>query len=517
MAPEAGKYTAFTTPTGGAYQFRVMPFGLKGAPGTFQRMMAQEVLTGYLNKFCLVYLDDIVVYSRTWGEHLQHLGQVLERLSAHRLTCATDKIRLGERSIEYLGFIVNPEGNEAKPEYIRSVLDTPPPRTKKQLLAFLGTCNWLQEYVPRLATTLAPLTDLLREKRGLRWTGPAQRAFEEVKTALNHPLRLARPLKNEKYILQTDASSRGMGAVLFQQPEGEGRRIIAYASAKFSVTEEKYHCNEQECLAVVWAIKRFRPYLEDRPFILRTDSRTVTWLNRFKGTRDKLMRWALLLQEFQFTLEHCPGRHNELPDHLSRNPCEETPEDLGDTERILPPTPKVVEEEEQGPCIGQAATVDLRDMIHDAPSATIRIRRTLTTSPSAQSFCDSTTTQPKPDTRGSDETHRALQRHFYWRGMQQDVRSHIRDCNLCGRVKKASSHPAPISSHTPTEPWKHVALDLMGPYPTTAKQHRYILVITDLFSRDGWRHSRCEQPTPPRSWASWRGKSSRDGDFHKPS
>ncbi|CAB0030098.1 unnamed protein product, partial [Trichogramma brassicae] len=87
---------------------------------------------------------------------------------------------------------------------------------------------------------------------------------------------------------------------------------------------------------------------------------------RFKGTRDKLMRWALLLQEFQFTLEHCPGRHNELPDHLSRNPCEETPEDLGDTERILPPTPKVVEEEEQGPCIGQAATVDLRDMIHDA-------------------------------------------------------------------------------------------------------------------------------------------------------
>ncbi|CAB0033479.1 unnamed protein product [Trichogramma brassicae] len=100
-----------------------------------------------------------------------------------------------------------------------------------------------------------------------------------------------------------------MGAVLFQQqPEGEGRRIIAYASAKFSVTEEKYHCNEQECLAVVWAIKRFRPYLEDRPFILRTDSRTVTWLNRFKGTRDKLMRWALLLQEFQFTLEHCPGR-----------------------------------------------------------------------------------------------------------------------------------------------------------------------------------------------------------------
>ncbi|CAB0036923.1 unnamed protein product [Trichogramma brassicae] len=252
-----------------------------------------------------------------------------------------------------------------------------------------------------------------------------------------------------------------------------GRRIIAYASAKFSVTEEKYHCNEQECLAVVWAIKRFRPYLEDRPFILRTDSRTVTWLNRFKGTRDKLMRWALLLQEFQFTLEHCPGRHNELPDHLSRNPCEETPEDLGDTERILPPTPKVVEEEEQGPCIGQAATVDLRDMIHDAqrndphppdlnhergyrkqgeliwgrPRKGTPWRLYVPTAIRPEllrQYHDSA----EAGHPGSDETHRALQRHFYWRGMQQDVRSHIRDCNLCGRVKKASSHPAPISSHT---------------------------------------------------------------------
>ncbi|CAB0037208.1 unnamed protein product [Trichogramma brassicae] len=265
MAPEAGKYTAFTTPTGGAYQFRVMP-------------------------------------------------------------------------------------------------------TKKQLLAFLGTCNWLQEYVPRLATTLAPLTDLLREKRGLRWTGPAQRAFEEVKTALNHPLRLARPLKNEKYILQTDASSRGMGAVLFQQPEGEGRRIIA-------------------------ATIRIR--------------RTLTTSVGYRKQGELI--W---------------GRPRK-----------------GTPWRLYVPT---------------AIRPELLLQYHDSAEA---------------------------GHPGSDETHRALQRHFYWRGMQQDVRSHIRDCNLCGRVKKASSHPAPISSHTPTEPWKHVALDLMGPYPTTAKQHRYILVITDLFSR----------------------------------
>ncbi|CAB0028468.1 unnamed protein product [Trichogramma brassicae] len=511
MAPEAGK----NTPPSPHRREELInsescPFGLKGAPGTFQqRMMAQEVLTGYLNKFCLVYLDDIVVYSRTWGEHLQHLGQVLERLSAHRLTCATDKIRLGERSIEYLGFIVNPEGNEAKPEYIRSVLDTPPPRTKKQLLAFLGTCNWLQEYVPRLATTLAPLTDLLREKRGLRWTGPAQRAFEEVKTALNHPLRLARPLKNEKYILQTDASSRGMGAVLFQQPEERVGASSRTQAQNFQSPRRNITATSRNASQWYGQSSGSAPTWRDRPFILRTDSRTVTWLNRFKGTRDKLMRWALLLQEFQFTLEHCPGRHNELPDHLSRNPCEETPEDLGDTERILPPTPKVVEEEEQGPCIGQAATVDLRDMIHDAqrndphppdlnhergyrkqgeliwgrPRKGTPWRLYVPTAIRPEllrQYHDSA----EAGHPGSDETHRALQRHFYWRGMQQDVRSHIRDCNLCGRVKKASSHPAPISSHTTNRAMEACGIGPDGTIPHHSeatsvypRHHRLVLAM----------------------------------------
>ncbi|CAB0041770.1 unnamed protein product [Trichogramma brassicae] len=150
----------------------------------------------------------------------------------------------------------------------------------------------------------------------------SQADFEQIKEAFKGPLRLDRPAAGQPFVLQTDASAKGMGAVLYQQVN-DNRRIIAYASAKFTPAESRYHCNEQECLAVMWAIKRFRPYLEDQPFTLRTDSRTITWLNRFKGTRDKLLRWALLLQEFQFNIEHCPGRLNELPDVLSRDPCED--------------------------------------------------------------------------------------------------------------------------------------------------------------------------------------------------
>ena len=128
-----------------------------------------------------------------------------------------------------------------------------------------------------------------------------------------------------------------MGAVLFQQEPGKERRIISNASAKFSPTGAKYHCKEQECLAIIWAIKRFRQYLEDQPFTLCTDSKVLTWLERFKDTRDKLARWSLLLQEFSFTIEHCPVKDNELPDALSRNTQDNQHEELDDQEHMMVP------------------------------------------------------------------------------------------------------------------------------------------------------------------------------------
>ncbi|CAB0039084.1 unnamed protein product [Trichogramma brassicae] len=296
------------------------------------------------------------------------------------------------------------------------------------------------------------------------------RAFEEVKTALNHPLRLARPLKNEKYILQTDASSRGMGAVLFQQPEGEGRRIIAYASAQIFSHREKYHCNEQECLAV-----------ETPEDLGDTRAHLATYTESSRRRGAGTVHWA--------SSNRGPTRYDP------RRPAQRSASAGPNHERGY---------RKQG------------ELIWGRPRKGTPWRLYVPTAIRPESFCDSTTTQPKPDTRGRTRLTRALQRHFYWRGMQQDVRSHIRDCNLCGRVKKASSHPAPISSHTPTEPWKHVALDLMGHTPPQ-RSNIGISSSSPTCSRDGWGHSRCEQPTPPRSWASWRGKSSRDGDFHKPS
>ncbi|CAB0034242.1 unnamed protein product [Trichogramma brassicae] len=180
-----------------------------------------------------------------------------------------------------------------------------------------------------------PLTELLK-RRTLKWTAEAQQAFEETKHQFKGPLHLSRPSSEKNFVLQIDASALGMGAVLYQENKDGHCNIIAYASAKFSETERRYHCNEQECFTIIWAIKRFRHYLENAPFTLHTDSRTLTWLHRFKETRDKLLHWSLLLQEFQFTVEHCPGKNNELSDLLSRNPTGTHP-DLEDWDRMMPP------------------------------------------------------------------------------------------------------------------------------------------------------------------------------------
>jgi hypothetical protein len=339
MEEASKKYTAFSTPDGALFQFQVMPFGLKGAPATFQRLTTQEVLPGYLRSFTLVYLDDIIIYSPDYNTHLAHLRLVFERLAIHGLRCAPRKCNLGKRELEYLGHVVGPYGNRPQECHLHQIATAEPPTDRKRLRSFLGTCSWLREYVSRFAEIAQPLTDLLGNQKKWKW-GPAENdAFLAIKRALAAPLPLHRPDPTRPYVLQTDASSIGMAAVLYQEVDQQ-RHVIAYASSRFNATEQKYHSNEQECLALVWGIRKYRPYLEDRRFLVRTDNKALTWPQSAKDGKAKLTRWALELQQYNFGPEHCPGKENELPDFLSRNPEAQEPNDpldADDTERLLSP------------------------------------------------------------------------------------------------------------------------------------------------------------------------------------
>ena len=338
LVPRAKPYTAFATPDGGLYQWRVMSFGLKNATGCFNDFVSQEVLCGYMNTFVRSYLDDFMVYSESWEEHLVHLNLIFERLRIYNLTCSLEKCFFGHRDLEFLGYRITSSGNEAKTEHVRAIIDAPTPHNRRDLRKFFGICGWLREFIPDFARHALPLTAHLSAKSAWRWTAKEQQAFDAIKRAFSAPLVLHRPDPGKPFVLQTDASAEGMGAVLFQLAHDGERRIIAYASAKFTKTEKKYHSNEQECLAVFWALRRFSRYLEDGRFTLRTDNRALTWLNNIKDGKGKLHRWAIYLRSFDFKVEHIAGKHNELPDALSRQPDDNCfSDDTQNIESLLPP------------------------------------------------------------------------------------------------------------------------------------------------------------------------------------
>ncbi|CAH0563176.1 unnamed protein product, partial [Brassicogethes aeneus] len=187
----------------------------------------------------------------------------------------------------------------------------------------MGLINWLRGYIPGLAALTAPLAELTGKTDRFKWTEECEASWTKTHEALEQPHKLERPNPAWKFILQVDASDAGMGAVLMQLDGEEKKHIIHYSSAKYHQNEKNYHVNEKECLAMVWAIKRYRPYLEDKVFILKTNNRALVWLSNHRDDRAKLTRWSLLLQEFTFKVERVPGRTNELPDFLSRNPTKD--------------------------------------------------------------------------------------------------------------------------------------------------------------------------------------------------
>jgi hypothetical protein len=258
LNPNVRKYSAFRTRRG-LYQFRVLPFGLKNSPMTFVRLM-NEVLRGYLDEFVQIYLDDIVIFSENLNEHRYHLDKVLERLMRFGLTCHAKKCRIGSTEISFLGHLVDSEGIHKQPEKLECINNFPVPNNVRDLRRFLVICNWYSQFVDNYADAVAPLTDRLKKDSKWVWTETEQKAFDNIKSALYKSPKLSPPDYSEPFWLQTDASELGTGAVLFQRGDrSEERRIITYASQKFSETQKTYAAVERECLAIIWVTDKFRP------------------------------------------------------------------------------------------------------------------------------------------------------------------------------------------------------------------------------------------------------------------
>ena len=320
MDPKDVDKTAFTTPYG-LYHFKVMPFGLANAPATFERMM-ERVLAGLHWETCLIYLDDVIVFSRTFDEHITRLHQVFSRMKEANLKLSPSKCKLFCHEVEYLGHIVTKDGVATDPRKISAITSWPVPCCVKEVRSFLGLCSYYRRYVSGFATIASPLHRATEANREFHWSAECQEAFDELTKALTTPPILAYPSEDGLFWLDTDASDSGVGAVLSQEQDGE-KRVISYYSRVLTRNERNYCVTRRELLAVVMAVKHFHHYLWGRHFVVRSDHGSLRWLMNFKNPEGQLWRWLQTLSEYDYEIQYRPGAQHRNADGLSRRPCHE--------------------------------------------------------------------------------------------------------------------------------------------------------------------------------------------------
>ena len=322
MEPSSQEKTAFVTHCG-LYEFTKMPFGLVNAPATFQRLM-ELVLSGLACRKCHIYLDDILVFGHTLSEHNRNLTLVLSRIRGARLKLKLKKCRFAQLSVEYLGHVVSTAGVQTDPQKVLAVQRYPVPTDVKALRSFLGLAAYYRRFVPNFSRVAGPLHSLTKKDVPFDWSEECQRSFEELKVLLTTTPILCFPNFQRPFILDTDASGCGLGAVLAQEQDDGQVRPIAYASRTLQKHERNYGITELEGLGVVWAVRHFRTYIYGYHCIVYTDHEALKSLLNTPQPSGKLARWGMALQEMDLTIVHRSGKKNANADALSRFPMPST-------------------------------------------------------------------------------------------------------------------------------------------------------------------------------------------------
>lgn len=315
MHPNSIPKTAFNVENG-HYEYVRMPFGLKNAPATFQRVM-DNVLKDLQGKTCLVYMDDIIIFSTSLQEHITSLKSVFKRLQENNLKIQLDKSEFLCKTVEFLGHVITPEGIKPNPKKIIAIKNFPIPRTAKEIKSFLGLIGYYRKFINNFAKLTKPLTNCLKKEKKVEHTPEFVKCFEDCKNILTNDPILQHPDFSKPFNLTTDASNFAIGAILSQGPIGHDLPI-AYASRTLNPAEINYSTIEKEMLAIVWATKYFRPYLFGIKFKIISDHKPLQWLFSVKEPNSKLIRWRLKLSEFDYEIIYKSGKQNTNADALSR-------------------------------------------------------------------------------------------------------------------------------------------------------------------------------------------------------
>ncbi|KRZ52308.1 Retrovirus-related Pol polyprotein from transposon 17.6 [Trichinella nativa] len=531
VADEDKEKSAFATPFG-LYQFRVMPFGLCNAPATFQRLM-ETVLCGLHWTTCMVYLDDIIVFSKDAAEHLEKLEEVFSRLQGAGLKIKPSKCHLFQKRVKYLGHVVSRDGVQPDPEKIKAVEQWPSPKCGKELQQFLGLASYYRRFVKGFAQIAEPLHRLTEKGKLWNWTDECDKAFLHLKARLTKQPVLTDPDFKIPFLVDTDASGDGLGAVLSQDIAGK-EGVIAYASRTLSKTERKYCATRREMLALVWALKQFRCFLYGRKFTVRTDHGSLTWLRNFKEPEGQVARWLQQLGEFDFEVIYRPGRKHQNADALSRGSCKQcgqhiptsctTIDSIALSNQRWQPSPiwpawtpaQLEMEQQKDPDIARicrwVATKTLPGRCPTGSSRTLQslllqkdqlmvkdgilLRRRMANAEHKadhqlvvpqtlrQDILQCLHSGPEGGHLGKKKTLWKIRQRFYWPDLSEDVADWCRKCPECNQRKSGNKHHrGQLEPQIAPYPMSRIGVDIIGPFQRTERGNKYILTVQDYFSK----------------------------------
>uniref|UniRef100_A0A1Y1JUB3 RNA-directed DNA polymerase n=1 Tax=Photinus pyralis TaxID=7054 RepID=A0A1Y1JUB3_PHOPY len=487
LHPDSCEKTAFVVPRRGLYEYTVLPFGIANAPATQQRLM--DTLFGpLLGEKIFCYLDDIIIISSTFGEHITLLKEVFLKLQEANLTINIEKCQFCRSSLNYLGYLVDKNGLHTDPSKVQAIREFPKPTTTKEIKRFLGMAGWYRRFVKDFSTISAPISDLIKGKfkgQKINWTTEADKSFNSLKTILCSAPILASPDFNKMFSLQCDASGYGVGCVLTQDDD----RVIAYASRTLTNTERNYSVTERECLAVLFGIEKFRGYIEGTHFHVITDHYSLIWLMQMRNPSGRLARWSMRLSQYSFTVIHRKGKINIVPDALSRSPVEVcalkiTPNDFdGFYQKMLNEIKKFPEKFPDWRCENELIFKYVPNQ-HNVVSNLTEWKQLVPKSKRNQ-LLNKMHDHPTSSHLGALKTYQKLSEQYYWPKMRADVSRYVRRCEICAANKSSQlSRPGLMGQEKKVcYPFQCLSVDIIGPLPRSLKGNTSIIVVADWFTK----------------------------------
>ena len=531
--------TAFIT-WRGCFRYKVLPFGLSTAPSVFQRLM-DLVLCGLTYVTCLVYLDDVIVFSSDFDSHVQRVQEVLERMRGANLKLHVKKCCLFQRKVDFLGHVLSEAGIEVQKDKVAAVRDSPTPRNLTQLRSFLGLCSYYRRFISRFADVAAPLHVLQRKQVPFVWTSDQEAAFNQLKEKLTSAPVLSMLTDEGTYCLDCDASDVGLGAVLSQN-QGDSEVVIAYASRTLSKPEHNYEVTRRELLAIVYGLKTYKQYLLGRHCVIRTDHTALQWLQRTPEPMAQLARWLVFIEKYDFEVLHRPGARHGNADGLSRKPMEEGHEDdclvqhsSGNAAAAEPGDNTDVLDGSAGepPALPDELLADLQ-LLDPEIGPIVRLRLQQSEKPSIEQLLPESEASKmlhgqwellelvngvlyrrwcgkdgKPDVLqllvpsalrqdflnrshsgmcgghlGVRRTTDQIQRRAYWLGWRRDIRRFCRQCSTCnGYFRGQLPRSGPLQPMITGAPLERLHLDVTGPHPRSRRGSVFVVEVLCLSSR----------------------------------